>query len=677
MRYIAYEMAVDELRRKRKARLAVQSNHSVSDSSIVRNIHLIFSRAVRRFPSDVALWMQYFNYCANADRTTSLTKIFTRALELHPHATALWILAAQHEYSVNANMLAARVLLQRAIRLNETSRQVWLEYCRLELVYMHKLAARMLLAGMDIDAARVGPVAAPLHHVVDDEDEAAAQRKAKRIQKSKQRGRRRRNTGLNESGSGSAHGDESAASNSAEIVDFSRHAANASGGPDGGGSDAGDDDAGGAGGDELQSAERLAAVLRGAIPYEVMCAAFAAFPTDLDLRKRFVTLLAPFDLTEGLIDALYASLPADFQASAPVAIAAMNARRAWDCACARAAAPAATESDEANTHTRLVYALDASDRKFAQACAAWPADDTAGLAAFAEAHLILLDEAVANFARRGYGEALATLEHLLGIGAEAARQPACSERTFALLQTALARVDAQRASALGVDRLTIAEAAVQRHPASASLWTARLQALRQAQPPAGLAMLEAMFAQALAACGGAADPDALAALWCERLAWQLDEADAHGDEAAALAAFAAAGAHAQAQVAERFFTWAAAHRIAATRVRATYGIWLRGLLPPVGLFRACLAYEAASGAQGSVDAQRTLLRDACDRFGASQVDLWLQAVRLELSRGVEGVMHVGRLHDAALRALASDELREEFVTEYQALRERAAPAIKT
>jgi U3 small nucleolar RNA-associated protein 6 len=58
-------------------------------------------------------------------------------------------MAASWENEHNANMAAARVLLQRALRLMPENQQLWHEYFRLELIYIEKIKLRRRILGID------------------------------------------------------------------------------------------------------------------------------------------------------------------------------------------------------------------------------------------------------------------------------------------------------------------------------------------------------------------------------------------------------------------------------------------------------------------------------------------------------------------------------------------------
>ena len=88
-------------------------------------------------------------------RITGVTLTAIRVLQLHPLEETFWVQAAFWEYRQNQNVLAARALLQRAIRTVPNCQWTWLEYARLELLYWKKIKDRLELMGVEA-AALVG-----------------------------------------------------------------------------------------------------------------------------------------------------------------------------------------------------------------------------------------------------------------------------------------------------------------------------------------------------------------------------------------------------------------------------------------------------------------------------------------------------------------------------------------
>ena len=69
------------------------------------------------------------------------------ALQLHPHVPSFYILAASHELS-HMSPSAARSLLQRGLRLNSDSVDMWREYIRMELGFIEGMRRRWNVLGI-------------------------------------------------------------------------------------------------------------------------------------------------------------------------------------------------------------------------------------------------------------------------------------------------------------------------------------------------------------------------------------------------------------------------------------------------------------------------------------------------------------------------------------------------
>lgn len=126
LRYVTYEQNLDTLRQLRKERLGIKKG-TMSDSSGKRRVHFIFNRACNRFRFDIKLWFQYFDYCVRSKSSKLLSKAFAKCLQLHPHNSALWIRAASWEFQHNQNISNARMLMQRALRINKADEHLWLQ----------------------------------------------------------------------------------------------------------------------------------------------------------------------------------------------------------------------------------------------------------------------------------------------------------------------------------------------------------------------------------------------------------------------------------------------------------------------------------------------------------------------------------------------------------------------
>jgi len=79
----------------------------------------------------------------------------SRALQLHPTAPPLFILASAHEFD-QFSPESARSLLQRGLRLNPESIELWTEYVKMELTYIESLRRRWAVLGIDDSANTKG-----------------------------------------------------------------------------------------------------------------------------------------------------------------------------------------------------------------------------------------------------------------------------------------------------------------------------------------------------------------------------------------------------------------------------------------------------------------------------------------------------------------------------------------
>ncbi|KAH9055450.1 U3 small nucleolar RNA-associated protein 6-domain-containing protein [Lactarius vividus] len=153
LRYAAYEMGLEALRRKRVARLKLsKSQPSISDYALTRRQFHIFERALQKFKSDVSLWLQYLRVAQREGARALAGRIAARAVQLHPRTPALYVLAAAHELA-HGGTGAARSLLLRGLRLNANSKEMWREYVRLELGFVEAVRRRWDVLDITLDSA--------------------------------------------------------------------------------------------------------------------------------------------------------------------------------------------------------------------------------------------------------------------------------------------------------------------------------------------------------------------------------------------------------------------------------------------------------------------------------------------------------------------------------------------
>ena len=147
-RYVAYENALQALVKKRKARLYITSTGPHNDAPKA-HINLIYERALMKFPGNIDLWRSALKQAKKNKSYQFSSRLLARSLELHPRKERFWVQAGAFEFEQNNDILAARSLMQRGLRINKDSTALWCEYFRLELLYLNKLRERRKVLGID------------------------------------------------------------------------------------------------------------------------------------------------------------------------------------------------------------------------------------------------------------------------------------------------------------------------------------------------------------------------------------------------------------------------------------------------------------------------------------------------------------------------------------------------
>ena len=93
--------------------------------------------------------MQYIEFARRQKSSKKLSEIITSVLRLHPTKPELWIYAADYVMEQRHDIMAARAYMQRGLRFCRESKQLWLEYAKLEMAYVAKIAARGHVLGMN------------------------------------------------------------------------------------------------------------------------------------------------------------------------------------------------------------------------------------------------------------------------------------------------------------------------------------------------------------------------------------------------------------------------------------------------------------------------------------------------------------------------------------------------
>ena len=115
-------------------------------------IFSIFKRGTNKHPGDLALWMSYLEYCRNTKAMKKFKVTLTSALRLHCTNTGLWLYAARCALEEENDMGAARSYMQRGTRFCNRGPELWVNYAKLEMIFLAKIAARRRILGLDAPA---------------------------------------------------------------------------------------------------------------------------------------------------------------------------------------------------------------------------------------------------------------------------------------------------------------------------------------------------------------------------------------------------------------------------------------------------------------------------------------------------------------------------------------------
>lgn len=150
VRYAEYEMALNTLRNKRVKRFGVKSSNYAG----ARRIFFILDRGTRKFHGDLGLWKRYLDFARTQKSYKKLEKILTSVLRMHPTKSELWIYAASYALDLQADIGGARGYMQRGLRFCPKSRDIWVEYAKLEMMYIGKIEGRRKILGLDVDRSQ-------------------------------------------------------------------------------------------------------------------------------------------------------------------------------------------------------------------------------------------------------------------------------------------------------------------------------------------------------------------------------------------------------------------------------------------------------------------------------------------------------------------------------------------
>jgi U3 small nucleolar RNA-associated protein 6 len=93
--------------------------------------------------------MSYLQYAREVKATRKFQTVLTAAIRLHPTKADLWLYAAKWALEAEADMDGARSYMQRGARFCNVSKELWIEYAKLEMMYLAKISIRRRILGLE------------------------------------------------------------------------------------------------------------------------------------------------------------------------------------------------------------------------------------------------------------------------------------------------------------------------------------------------------------------------------------------------------------------------------------------------------------------------------------------------------------------------------------------------
>uniref|UniRef100_A0A0K8SC87 U3 small nucleolar RNA-associated protein 6 n=1 Tax=Lygus hesperus TaxID=30085 RepID=A0A0K8SC87_LYGHE len=107
--------------------------------SVSQHIQKLFTDALRRFGSDVKVWLSYIDFCVQLHLFPAMSQSLEKMLQLHPDKPQLFVTAAQTEYNILGSMDRARMFFLNGIRFHKESELLYRESFSMELAHVRNL----------------------------------------------------------------------------------------------------------------------------------------------------------------------------------------------------------------------------------------------------------------------------------------------------------------------------------------------------------------------------------------------------------------------------------------------------------------------------------------------------------------------------------------------------------
>lgn len=148
LKYIQNEVQILDLVRRRREHTGYMFKKSDIDYSIAKRINRLFRQAIMRFQGDVNIWTSHINFCKRMNWPESISRMYSRLLQVHSNKPELWVAAAHWEMKEHKASETARQIMLRSLRFHPDSKLIYHEFFRLELMYTDLILKRRRALGM-------------------------------------------------------------------------------------------------------------------------------------------------------------------------------------------------------------------------------------------------------------------------------------------------------------------------------------------------------------------------------------------------------------------------------------------------------------------------------------------------------------------------------------------------
>lgn len=153
LEYIGFEMNLHRLVEKRKARRNVRhisSQQYNAKKTFEHKINVLFDLLIKKFKGDLDLWVAAIEFAQSVQNDTRVSLLCGNGIRMFPTKDMFWVLAAKHELERNANVSQARQVLITALKSLPDNETVWLEYFRMEFLFVNQVLERRVVQGLEI-----------------------------------------------------------------------------------------------------------------------------------------------------------------------------------------------------------------------------------------------------------------------------------------------------------------------------------------------------------------------------------------------------------------------------------------------------------------------------------------------------------------------------------------------